>query len=115
MDGIIVDFCDGDICANHPLFSRDPRAIQILLYYDDVEVVNPLGSKTSKHKFGTLNCCYSLIALYKILYAWTDVSICTWLLPLTLLCISSYPNSTCIDNSFFFVCWLYYLYLNVLL
>ena len=79
MDGIIVDFCDGDICANHPLFSRDPRAIQILLYYDDVEVVNPLGSKTSKHKFGTLNCCYSLIALYKILYAWTDVSICTWL------------------------------------
>jgi len=59
VDGIIVDFCDGDVYANHPLFSRDPRAIQILLYYDDVEVVNPLGSKTSKHKFGKLNCCYS--------------------------------------------------------
>ena len=26
-------------------------AIQILLFYDDVEVVNPLGSKTSKHNF----------------------------------------------------------------
>jgi len=59
MDGIIVDFCDGDVCANHPLFSRDPIAIQILLYYDDVEVVNPLGFKTSKHKFAKVNCCYS--------------------------------------------------------
>lgn len=41
--------------ANHPLFARDPKAIQILLYYDECEVVNPLGSKTSKHKFGKLN------------------------------------------------------------
>ena len=55
MDGIIADFCDGDVCANHPLFSSDPKAIQIFLYYDDVAVVNPLGSKTSKHKFGKSN------------------------------------------------------------
>ena len=55
MDGIIADFCDRDVCANHPLFSSDPKAIQIFLYYDDVAVVNPLGSKTSKHKFGKSN------------------------------------------------------------
>ena len=55
VDGIIADFCDGDVYANHPLFSNDPKAIQIFLYYDDVEVVNPLGSKTSKHKFGKSN------------------------------------------------------------
>lgn len=54
MDDIIADYCDGDVFKHHPLFSRDPQAIQILLYYDDVEVVNPLGSKTSKHKFGKL-------------------------------------------------------------
>ena len=55
MDGIIADFCDRNVCANHPLFSSDPKAIQIFLYYDDVAVVNPLGSKTSKHKFGKSN------------------------------------------------------------
>ena len=67
VDGIISDFCDGDVYKNHPLFSRDPRAIQILLYYDDVEVVNPLGSKTSKHKFGKLTVILSS-GLYEILY-----------------------------------------------
>lgn len=51
-DGMIADYCDGQIFQQHPLFSQDPCALQIILYYDDVEVVNPLGSKTSKHKVG---------------------------------------------------------------
>ena len=67
VDGIISDFCDGDRYKNHPLFSRDPWAIQILIYYDDVEVVNPLESKTSKHKFGKLTVVLST-ALYEIIY-----------------------------------------------
>lgn len=37
---------------NHPLFSRDPTALQLFLYYDEVELANPLGSKTGKHKLG---------------------------------------------------------------
>ena len=37
---------------NHPLFSRDPTALQLFLYYDEVEPANPLGSKTGKHKLG---------------------------------------------------------------
>ena len=44
-DEMIADYCDGQVYRQHPLFSRDPHALQIILYYDDVEVVNPLGSK----------------------------------------------------------------------
>ena len=51
-DGMIADYCDGEVFRQHPLFSRDLCALQIQLYYDDVEVVNPLGSKTTKHKVG---------------------------------------------------------------
>lgn len=51
-DGMIADYCDGEVFQQHPLFSRDLCALQIQLYYDDVEVVNPLGSKTTKHKVG---------------------------------------------------------------
>ena len=31
----------------HPLFT-----LQVLFYYDDVEVCNPLGSKKQQHKIG---------------------------------------------------------------
>ena len=30
--------------------SKDSSALQIRMYYDDVEVTNPLGSKTKTHK-----------------------------------------------------------------
>ena len=48
------DFCDGDACKSHPLFSKDQQALQILLYYDDLEVTNPLGSHTKVHKLGKI-------------------------------------------------------------
>ena len=48
----MADYCDGSVFRNHPLFSVDPTALQITLYYDEVEIVNPLGSKTGKHKLG---------------------------------------------------------------
>ncbi|XP_030855542.1 uncharacterized protein LOC115929735 isoform X1 [Strongylocentrotus purpuratus] len=48
-DGILRDFCDGDHYRNHPLFSNG-QAIQICLYFDEFEVVNPLGSKRGIHK-----------------------------------------------------------------
>lgn len=34
------------------LFSSHPKAIQLQLFYDDFETVNPLGSKTAVHKLG---------------------------------------------------------------
>ena len=49
-DNIMEDICDGEIFSEHPLYSRYPRALQILLYYDDLEMVNGLGSHVSKHK-----------------------------------------------------------------
>ena len=49
---MIADFCDGNIFKTHPLFSRDPSALQLMLYYDEVEIANPLGAKTGKHKLG---------------------------------------------------------------
>ena len=54
-DGYLEDYCDGDKFKSHLWFSFDLRALQIFFYYDDVEIVNPLGSKRSKHKVGVLN------------------------------------------------------------
>ena len=47
------DFCDGEYFEHHALFKDDPGALQICLYYDDLETCNVLGSKTKKHKLGT--------------------------------------------------------------
>ena len=46
------DFCDGTRFSSHPLFSTDTSALQILAYYDELEVCNPLGSHIKKHKLG---------------------------------------------------------------
>lgn len=51
-DGLIEDFCDGTVFMNHPLFSRDPYALQIIAHYDEVEICNPLGSHVKKYKLG---------------------------------------------------------------
>ena len=53
------DFCDGVIYKNHPVFKSQNLALQIVLYYDDVETANPLGSKAGNHKLGI----YSLYIL----------------------------------------------------
>ena len=53
-DGIIEDFCDGATFRNHPLFSQDPEALQIIGYFDELEVCNPLGSHVKKHKVGVV-------------------------------------------------------------
>ena len=53
-DGIIEDFCDGATFRNHAFFSQDPEALQIIGYYDELEVCNPLGSHIKKHKVGVV-------------------------------------------------------------
>ncbi len=47
---VLADYCDGVQYRQHPLFSKDSHALQIFLYYDDAEVVNPLGSSATIHK-----------------------------------------------------------------
>ena len=49
---IIRDFCDGEFVKNHTVFTNHPKALQFIIYYDDIEVANPLGAKAGKHKLG---------------------------------------------------------------
>lgn len=51
-DGKIEDFCDGLLFKTHPLFSSDPSALQIIAYYDELELCNPLGTHVKQHKLG---------------------------------------------------------------
>ena len=53
-DDKLEDFCDGELACNHPLFSNDPLALQVIAYFDELEVCNPLGTHTKKHKLGII-------------------------------------------------------------
>ena len=45
---------DGEFYKNHPIFSVYKDAIQLIGYYDDLEIANPLGSKSKIHKIGNI-------------------------------------------------------------
>ena len=47
---MLRDYCDGVAFKQHKLFRIVKNGLQIMLYYDDVEVCNPLGSKAKIHK-----------------------------------------------------------------
>ena len=53
-DTLFGDFCDATFFKNHSLFSSGDESLllQFIIYYDDVEVTNPLGSSKGKHKLG---------------------------------------------------------------
>lgn len=51
-DGLMADICDGPGVLDHPLFGQDQHALQLILFYDSVEICNPLGANTKKHKLG---------------------------------------------------------------
>ena len=53
---MLRDFCDGTFYKNHPVFKSHNLALQTILYYDDIETANPLGSKAGNHKLGTYLC-----------------------------------------------------------
>lgn len=44
------DVCDGSYLADHELFVRNEKALQIIMNTDDIEIVNPIGAHTKKHK-----------------------------------------------------------------
>lgn len=46
----------------HPVFSSDPSSIQLIIYQDDMEIVNPLGSGKGVHKLTAYY--YTLANLY---------------------------------------------------
>ena len=51
-EGILKDYCDAKNFKKHPLFSISPTSLQLILYYDDLELCNPLGSRHKKYKIG---------------------------------------------------------------
>ena len=62
-DSTLTDMCDGSVFKMHPLFKLDTRAIQIIAYFDEVELCNPLGSSTKKHKLG---CIFFQLATFTL-------------------------------------------------
>ena len=54
LDDKLEDFCDGELFINHPIFSVDPCALQIIAYFDELEVCNPLGTHTKLYKLGII-------------------------------------------------------------
>ena len=49
------DFHDGEFGRGHAFFSNG-KNIALLLYMDDCEIANPLGSKAGMHKIGVIYC-----------------------------------------------------------
>lgn len=49
-EDVLTDFKDGKNFISNPLFQESPGAIQIILFQDAFELVNPLGSAKKKHK-----------------------------------------------------------------
>lgn len=56
--GLLGDYCDGELYAKSDLFQGDPCALQIQLYYDELELCNPLGSKLGN--FERLHVCITI-------------------------------------------------------
>ena len=60
--GYCSDFCDGEAFKRNPVFSLHKDALQIMFYYDDLEIRNPLDSKKSIHKLGI--CAITYMYMY---------------------------------------------------
>ena len=63
------DFCDGCFVRQNSIFQAHKDALQLILYYDDIEVANPLGSKAGTHKLGKYhNQCILPIKFAELFY-----------------------------------------------
>ena len=49
-EGVFYDINDGICFKSNPIFQLNANAVQLILYHDEVEVCNPLGSHVRKHK-----------------------------------------------------------------
>ena len=49
-DGLIADYCDGSLFKSHPIFQTHRNALQLIIYFDEVEVCNALGSHAGVKK-----------------------------------------------------------------
>ena len=52
-ENVFYDIYDGMLYKNDAYFSRKDHTLELIIYHDDLEVCNPLGSKAGKHKTDT--------------------------------------------------------------
>lgn len=53
-DELLEDFRNAELFQNHPLFSNNPCTLQIIAYIDEIELCNPPGTHSKKHKLGII-------------------------------------------------------------
>lgn len=51
-DGILRDFCDGEVYERNTLLSNNSTALQIMLFFDKFPAVKPLGHQVKNYKIG---------------------------------------------------------------
>ena len=49
-EGHLKSFRDGTLYQNHPVFSQTHYGVEIIVYSDEFQIVNPLGPHRKKHK-----------------------------------------------------------------
>lgn len=52
----LYDINDGTIFKTHPMFSKKNSALQLILYSDEIQICNPLGSHASVNKLLMFYC-----------------------------------------------------------
>lgn len=52
-ENIIKDFSDGSFFQKSPVFGSSNNALCLILYFDEFEIVNPIGASRKKHKMAT--------------------------------------------------------------
>ena len=62
-ENIFSNYRDGRQYNQHPFFSPNPMSLQLILYYDELELYNPLGSRQKKHKIGTYTMCIKITVI----------------------------------------------------
>lgn len=62
----MYDYCDAGFYKQHSLFQMHPNALQFIIYFDEIEVANPLGSRAGVHKLG--QCVISKNHVYMLLH-----------------------------------------------
>ena len=99
------DYCDSPSFKEHPLYKDEPNALQIQLYYDDVEVVNPLGGNTKstnlvsnntrmhvQHCSHMIIVCQLAVCKYNIACEKVYVHVLQTRSPVFHTLVSSFPN-----------------------
>ncbi|XP_051176569.1 uncharacterized protein LOC127291456 [Leptopilina boulardi] len=74
-EGIFRSFKDGSRYKQHPMFSSNPKAVQIKLYYDEVEFCDGLGSRAGgKQKLGFVYSQYgNLPPMHQATWSYIDL------------------------------------------